>query len=262
MKETRIRNRPTFARAITSMIAILLIGGAKAAEIRGTVSSVSGKQATVTAEGDRLPGPGDKAEIFFKLPGTDENVAVATGKVTQVNGNLIRVNIEDATGDVETGQLVRIESARPVKVAAASPTPPKSKESTPTVPPPAPKTKTKGKTDTKPPGTMPTPTAAEKQRFAGRWLTLNENPSYTLVLSQKGNRVSGAYNLQNGSVSGEIRGDTIAGSWRQTGNQASGSFRLTLSADGQTLSGPWTYDAAAFANGFTGGGTWTLRRIR
>jgi hypothetical protein len=249
---------------------LITIVAADAAQISGKVIEANGNTATVKVEGGLAPAAGDSVEIFFTLAGSGDEVSVAKGTVTKVDGDAAQVGLQGATGQVEKGQLVRINSDNPQKlVAAPTPTPAPDSTSEPatalgkkSVPPspPSPSPRNPSKATPKPAATM-TPPAQEKKRFAGKWRVLNENPSYTLVLSQNGNKVTGTYDLQDGSLRGEVHGDVLVAKWWQTGNQAAGAVRLKLSNDGETLSGPWTYDAASLSRGFTGEGMWTLRRI-
>jgi hypothetical protein len=121
-KETMTRRH-----AILSVLAVVF-GMAQqigAAEIRGHVQTSAGDTAAIIVDGDSVPSPGDAATIFFKLPGTDDEVLVATGKVTGVAGDSVTVKIDDAKGKVEKGQLARIVSDNPQKrsgpAAASSP---------------------------------------------------------------------------------------------------------------------------------------------
>jgi len=98
-------------------------------------------------------------------------------------------------------------------------------------------------------------------RFAGEWKVQNENAAYTLRLRQEGNRVTGTYDLYNGTLKGTSQSDTLVASWNQPGNRRGGSARLRLSADGQMLTGSWTYNPALYSSGLKGTGAWTFRRI-
>ena len=109
-----------------------------------------------------------------------------------------------------------------------------------------------------PPKASPTVTAP---RFAGAWRVQNENAAYTLRLRQDGTRVTGSYDLYDGTLKGNVQADTLVANWNQPGNRRGGSARLRLSADGQTLVGSWAYDPALYSSGLTGTGTWTFRRI-
>jgi tetratricopeptide (TPR) repeat protein len=112
---------------------------ASAIDIPGVVKSSTDKYATVTSESDSLPSPGDKAEIYFKLPGSDIEVSVATGQVYEITGPNIMVQIDKATGSVEKDQLVRINSSHPMaKSEAAAPAPARSSSPKMNTPAPGP----------------------------------------------------------------------------------------------------------------------------
>lgn len=93
----------------------VLIAPAGAAEINGTVRNAVDKYATVLSDSDLLPKPGDKAKIFFKLPGSSAEISVAEGHVYEITGEDIMVEIDNATGTVGKDQLVRIDSPNPLK---------------------------------------------------------------------------------------------------------------------------------------------------
>jgi len=240
---------------------LIVVGTADGVQIKGKIIETSGASATVKVEGTLAPAPGDSAEIFFTLPGSADEVSVAKATVTKVNGDSVQVSLHGATGEVEKGQLVRINSDNPKKrsAATATATPAALETATPAQLKPA----VKGKAGTK--TSAPTSTSPqEKKRFAGSWRAVSENPPYTVVLSEHGKLVTGTYGLEGGSVRGEAHGNTLIATWQQGGVtvvRLGGSTTLKLSDDGQTLSGPWNYDAASNAIGYNGGGTWTLRRI-
>lgn len=107
---------------IFALILVIAGPGTQAAEIKGTVRSVSDGTAAVAIEGELAPNVGDKAEIFFNLAGTD--VSVATASVTKVEADAVQLKVENASGDVAKDQLVRITSANPQKRVAVSTPPP------------------------------------------------------------------------------------------------------------------------------------------
>lgn len=82
------------------------------AEIMGQVRDTTGDTASVVTEGDLVPAVGDSGEIFFKVV-DDAEVFVGSGRVLKVESDSIQLKIEDATGDVAKGQLVRITSENP-----------------------------------------------------------------------------------------------------------------------------------------------------
>jgi hypothetical protein len=88
---------------------------ARAVEIRGTVRSATANSVTIGIEGESTPSVGDPVEIFFKMPGVDEEISVGTGKVTAVAGDSVEANIDKATGTVSKDQLAKIISEKPAK---------------------------------------------------------------------------------------------------------------------------------------------------
>lgn len=119
-------SRHRFAAAGILAITLSALAQAQAAEIPGKVRSSTNKYATVVSDSDLVPVPGDKAQIYFKLPGIDVEVSVAMGHVYEITGPNIMVQIDSVTGSVAEDQLVRITSPNPKKkgelqAAAGSP---------------------------------------------------------------------------------------------------------------------------------------------
>jgi membrane-associated protease RseP (regulator of RpoE activity) len=107
-----------------TMIFVASVGAGYAAEINGTVRSVTDKYATVASESDLVPAPGDKAEIFFKMPGADDEISVANGHVYEITGANIMIEVDKASGAVANDQLVRINSPNPKKKETLTASPP------------------------------------------------------------------------------------------------------------------------------------------
>ena len=78
----------------------------------------------------------------------------------------------------------------------------------------------------------------------------------TMVLSQSGNQVSGTYTWDSGHIAGTVSGNVFIGTWSEAPSYSApndaGEVQLTLSADGQTLSGQWRYDSSGSWYGWTG----------
>jgi hypothetical protein len=55
-----------------------------AVEIGGTVSEATADTATIITDSDLVPSAGDRVEIFFKIPGTDDEVLVGTARVSGI----------------------------------------------------------------------------------------------------------------------------------------------------------------------------------
>ena len=113
-------------------LALVAASSSRAAEISGIVREVNGDTATVAVQGDLVPAPGDKAEIFFKFAGDGDEIAVATGSVTGEEAGTVTVKIKEATGEVLKDQLARFTSSNPKPKSASLPSAPSS--------PPAPTT--------------------------------------------------------------------------------------------------------------------------
>jgi hypothetical protein len=110
---------------------------AAAAEIRGTVSGYGNGIAQVTTDSEWLPQVGDKAEIMMELKSLKTTALVTTGKVSQLSGITIAIQVDNAKASVQSGQLVKITSEHPTpKATAALPAPPTKPETHPPVEPP------------------------------------------------------------------------------------------------------------------------------
>ena len=105
-----------------------------AVEINGTVRSATDKYATIVTDSGLVPTPGDKVAIFFKMPGADEEISVASGHVVEIVAESINVEIDEATGVVAKDHLARITSANPRKRSDLTAAPSSTPESHP--PPP------------------------------------------------------------------------------------------------------------------------------
>ena len=91
-----------------------------AIEIGGVVKSKTAKYATVVTKSKSLPAPGDKALIYFKMPGSDIEVSVANGHVYEITGPNIMVQIDKSTGVVAKDQLVRFNPSNQKNSQTAS----------------------------------------------------------------------------------------------------------------------------------------------
>ena len=108
-----------------ALVGLLATGQALvAAELPGKVIGASPGTAKVRIEGDALPNSGDTATLFFKLPGSEDEVAVGDGKVAAVAGDIATIKLNDSSITPVKDQLARITSSNPQKrsAAAASPT--------------------------------------------------------------------------------------------------------------------------------------------
>lgn len=92
--------------------------------------------------------------------------------------------------------------------------------------------------------------------WQGRWST----PYGDMVITQSGSAVSGCYERENSTITNAVAsGNTLSGTWMNRENlHASnpdldtGSFTWTLSGDGKSFSGSWTYRESTSGGGWTG----------
>ena len=103
------------------VLALAAASSLSAAEITGKVRDASGDAATIVIDGDALPAVGDSAEIFFKLPGVEEEISVASGKVASVEAKVVKIKIEKTTGTIEKDHFARIKSGSSPQASGASP---------------------------------------------------------------------------------------------------------------------------------------------
>jgi hypothetical protein len=72
-------------------------------EIGGTVSEATADTATIITDSDLVPSAGDRVEIFFKIPGTDDEVLVGTARVSGIGRGKV--------GSVREGKGVELAPA-------------------------------------------------------------------------------------------------------------------------------------------------------
>ena len=109
----------TLALALAALLAGC--GLCEAVEIRGTVRDAAGGAASIVTASELVPNVGDKVEIFFKIPGGEDEISVGSGRVSGLAADSIQVKIENATGTVTKDQLARIISENPTKRQPAPP---------------------------------------------------------------------------------------------------------------------------------------------
>ena len=98
----------------------------RAVDINGTVTEAQGDTVQITTQSDVLPNLGDTVSVFFRIPGTDDEIVVGSGSVTAIKGEVIGAKIEKATGQPQKGQLARITSEKSdakLRSAPAAPSP-------------------------------------------------------------------------------------------------------------------------------------------
>jgi WD40 repeat protein len=101
-------------------------------ELQGKVTEVAGKEVVVRLTGELAPNVGDKAQVVVEIPGLDEKAFVASGRVTQAEGDTVTVTIERASGKVAKNQSVTINSDAPKKIVTKMPSTPNAKTKTKT----------------------------------------------------------------------------------------------------------------------------------
>jgi hypothetical protein len=158
---------------------LTFVSGAPAAEITGTVREAKGTTVSVTIDGDGRPAVGDKVEIFFKLPGAEEEIAVATGRVEKIEAGVAQVTIANATGEVQNRHLARITANKAQQTAAgAAPAPAPAASALPDTAP--------ASTPASSEGAAPSSTAAATLRgIEGRW-AVEAQPDVEFVFKSDG----------------------------------------------------------------------------
>ena len=94
-------------------------------------------------------------------------------------------------------------------------------------------------------GTTTAPAAGSPScsSWTGHW----SDSSGGIDMIQNGDRVEGTYPYHNGRLTGTVSGRMLTGTWTEYDN--SGTFTLTMSADGRSYSGPFVITAGAGAGG-------------
>ena len=206
-----------------------------AIELNGTVREASGDTAAIVTQSDLLPRVGDKVDIFFTIPGADDEISVGTARVTEIGAESIKVKVENATGTVAKEQLVRIHSENPTKRAAATPAPPAKAK--PRTADRAKATTTRRRTVDKRTPATPAPPAKAKPRTADtakatttQGLTVDKQTPATATTAGRGNAVPGVKGSK--PVIGDC--DSFNGHWDthwgpltidMDGNRATGTYQ-------------------------------------
>ena len=115
-----------------SLIMVTAIAATHGAVLNGIVAETGEKTVRVTLEGEIEPGIGDSATIYFNLPGVEDEVIVATGKVAKVEALFATIAIEERHASPEKGHLVKIRSANPQPKQISPPSPVASATPSPT----------------------------------------------------------------------------------------------------------------------------------
>jgi nucleoid-associated protein YgaU len=164
---------------------------AREAELTGTVTDVSGDSIKIALDSDLVPNTHDKVEFFFTIPGLDDEIAVGTGVVTSVKGDVISARFEEGSGIPKAGNLVRIHSAnprKPAKIAASAKPKPAPVATTPLA---ARRARTRPVTDSMPPISTGAPTNANNKPARGEvelrtYIVKEGDTLSTIVLNELG----------------------------------------------------------------------------
>lgn len=100
---------------------------------------------------------------------------------------------------------------------------------------------------------QPTPSSdIGKYTWEGQW----DSNWGKMVLSQRGNMVTGNYTHDQGRIEGIVSGNQMNGTWSEYPTYApkrdAGDVRLTMSADGKTFDGAWGYGSSLSDGDWTG----------
>src|SRR5438067_1352146 len=98
--------------------------------------------------------------------------------------------------------------------------------------------------------------------LTGNWTVRDGASTYTLRLTQLGTHVGGVYEHQQGSIDGTVEGNVLKLRWDQPNNQRAGYGELIIAADGNSMTGTWSYDSQAYGSRLQGGGQWSFSRRR
>ena len=67
-----------------------------------------------------------------------------------------------------------------------------------------------------------------------------------IVITQKGNQISGTYTHDNGRISGMVSGNTITGTWAEYPSYSApndaGDIIFEMASDGKSFSGKWRFE--------------------
>jgi hypothetical protein len=97
---TKFLNRPIPRLALIGAALCLAGAEVRALKIAGTVREVRGNVAIVVTDGDVVPATGDHAQIFFNIPGSNNEISVASGVVIGRVETTVQVRIKQASGSV------------------------------------------------------------------------------------------------------------------------------------------------------------------
>jgi hypothetical protein len=113
----------------------------------------------------------------------------------------------------------------------------------------------------------PAETSPGKERpldLTGDWIVDDGTSTYDARLKQVGDRVSGEYDLHDGTgtIDGLVEGNLLKLGWDQPFNQRGGEAKLRILSDGQTMMGRWNYDPTKHNSGLKTGGAWNFRKLQ
>ncbi len=109
-------------------------------------------------------------------------------------------------------------------------------------------------TNTTPAATTAPTTGADSAAWNGTWNTTwveeTENLSILMNLQQTGSSVSGTFEGSNSTISGNVTGTTLTGTWTEFNGteEFTGSYAFTLSLDMRSFTGKWAFTPQELAS--------------
>jgi len=92
------------------------------------------------------------------------------------------------------------------------------------------------------------------------WSEEGENFSALMNLKQTGSSVTGTFEDNTSTISGNVTGNTLTGTWTELNGTGkfTGSYRFTLSPDANSFTGRWAFTPEGLANSTE---TWSGVRV-
>ena len=105
-----------FAPSLVLAATLFFAGAIQAAEIKGAVKEISGKEIIIRVEGDLAPQPGDAVKVTLEHPALG-TINVGQWVVKSVKFPTVTAALKEATGDPEPLMTAVIDSAKPVDMS-------------------------------------------------------------------------------------------------------------------------------------------------